>query len=444
MNDERLSRHLQNENADLKSENSRLKMQTEAQENKIQEKDSEVLRLLNQIATDMIRKSDVDRLVEEAVAKATAALKADYEERMKAMAAEYEAKIAELQNQKDGKGDDKDQTPGKSTKNSRKKGGTVICNTMEEAMQRIQEEMNKAAVMQDQAFGGGSEKLSSEQKSAVNPEEDNADDDSKVQSPVSPRGDYGERNNESKPRPEEYSNYIKVDKEDEITVDCYPEGCDENSKKYGKRTNVIWELSLPKLKKMLVNLYRCKVNGKKVWAKMPNRDSLLKGTHLGTMYVVNLILNKYLNGMAENRTKKSLEYVTGADVPKQTNNTLVNNLLTKIRNLFEETYRKHILIDSYLAVDETVGDVFVDDNGEVHLRTRYFWGFRTSVTNLVYFIYDKGSRSREVIVNFLKEFIGTIQTDGASMYKIFEKDPTLNVTRLSCLVHIRVAISSNL
>ena len=163
----------------------------------------------------MIRKSDVDRLVEEAVAKATAALKADYEERMKAMAAEYEAKIAELQNQKDGKGDDKDETPGKSTKNSKKKGGTVICNSMEEAMQCILEEMNKAAVMQDQAF---------------------------------------------------------VDKEDEITVDCYPEGCDENSKKYGKRTNVIWELSLPKLKKMLVNLYRCKVNGKKVWAKMPNRD----------------------------------------------------------------------------------------------------------------------------------------------------------------------------
>lgn len=206
-----------------------LVMQTEAQENKIQEKDSEVLRLLNQIATDMIRKSDVDRLVEEAVATATAALKADYEERMKAMAAEYEAKIAELQNQKDGKGDDKDQTPGKSTKNSRKKGGTVICNTMEEAMQRIQEEMNKAAVMQDQAFGGGSEKLSSEQKSAVNPEEENADDDSKVQSPVNPRGDYGERNSESKPRPEEYSNYIKVDKEDEITVDCYPDGCDENN-----------------------------------------------------------------------------------------------------------------------------------------------------------------------------------------------------------------------
>ena len=59
----------------------------------LREKDSEVLRLLNQIATDMIRKSDVDRLVAEAVAKVTA----DYEERMKSMAAEYEARIAEIQ-----------------------------------------------------------------------------------------------------------------------------------------------------------------------------------------------------------------------------------------------------------------------------------------------------------------------------------------------------------
>ena len=67
------------------------------QESRLREKDSEVLRLLNQIATDMIRKSDVDRLVAEAVAKATAELKADYEERMKSMAAEYEARIAEIQ-----------------------------------------------------------------------------------------------------------------------------------------------------------------------------------------------------------------------------------------------------------------------------------------------------------------------------------------------------------
>ena len=84
-----------------------LVMQTEAQENKIQEKDSEVLRLLNQIATDMIRKEDVDRIVKDAVDDVNAKwqkrfddyqeeTEAKYKKRMEAMAAEYEAKIAEL------------------------------------------------------------------------------------------------------------------------------------------------------------------------------------------------------------------------------------------------------------------------------------------------------------------------------------------------------------
>lgn len=96
------------------------------------------------------------------------------------------------------------------------------------------------------------------------------------------------------------------------------------------------------------------------------------------------------------------------------------------------------LQDPYLAVDETINDVFTkSEDGSLHLRTRYLWGLRTSMTNLVYFIYDKGSRCRRVIVDFLKEFFGTIQTDGATQYKIFEKDPDLHVTRLSCLVHIR-------
>ena len=66
------------------------------QDSRMREKNNEILHLLNQIATDMIRKDDVDRLVAEAVAKVTA----DYEERMKSMAAEYEAKIAEIKNGK--------------------------------------------------------------------------------------------------------------------------------------------------------------------------------------------------------------------------------------------------------------------------------------------------------------------------------------------------------
>lgn len=62
----------------------------------MQEKNNEILRLLNQIATDMIRKEDVDRFIAEAVEKATAALEADYKKRMEVMAAKYEARIVRL------------------------------------------------------------------------------------------------------------------------------------------------------------------------------------------------------------------------------------------------------------------------------------------------------------------------------------------------------------
>ena len=64
------------------------------------EKDSEILRLLNQIATDMIRKSDVDRIVKDAVDDVNAKwqkrfndfqeeTEAKYKKQMEDMAAEY-------------------------------------------------------------------------------------------------------------------------------------------------------------------------------------------------------------------------------------------------------------------------------------------------------------------------------------------------------------------
>ena len=64
-------------------------MQAETQDSRMREKDGEVLRLLNQIATDMIRKDDVDRLIKEAVEKTTLALKEEHKKEMEAMAAGF-------------------------------------------------------------------------------------------------------------------------------------------------------------------------------------------------------------------------------------------------------------------------------------------------------------------------------------------------------------------
>lgn len=65
-------------------------------DNVLTNKDGEILRLLNQIASDMVKCSDVDEIVKGAVAEEHDRMVSYYEEKMKAMAAEYEAIIASL------------------------------------------------------------------------------------------------------------------------------------------------------------------------------------------------------------------------------------------------------------------------------------------------------------------------------------------------------------
>ena len=71
-------------------------------DNALTNKDGEILRLLNQIASDMVKRSDVDEMIAAAVKEAVEKVNAENECKMKAMAAEDEAVIAVPQ--KEGQG----------------------------------------------------------------------------------------------------------------------------------------------------------------------------------------------------------------------------------------------------------------------------------------------------------------------------------------------------
>ena len=71
-------------------------------DNALTSKDGEILRLLNQIASDMVKHSDADEIVKGAVAEEHDRMVTYYEEKMKAMAAEYEAVIASLKKKEKG------------------------------------------------------------------------------------------------------------------------------------------------------------------------------------------------------------------------------------------------------------------------------------------------------------------------------------------------------
>lgn len=143
----------------------------EAKDIMLENKDGEILRLLNQIASDMVKRSDVDEIVKNAVAEEHDRMVDYYEGKLKSMAAEYEAKIAELQTSKRRKNTDSNSGASGSRRGS--KSDTLTFDTKEEALAALDAAQKKLKSMTDQAFGGGGEKLSQEQKAAVDPEEGN-------------------------------------------------------------------------------------------------------------------------------------------------------------------------------------------------------------------------------------------------------------------------------
>lgn len=251
MNEERLSRHITLENLRLRSENSQLVSQMEEKDIMLDNKDGEILRLLNQIASDMVRRSDVDEIVKKAVAEENQRLVTFYEKKMKEMAAGYEAQIAELQKTKSKSKSRQNSNGGRnaggSTSSSSSKSATQVYDTKEDALAALESAQKKIQAMADQAFGGGGEKLSAEQKVAVNPEVENADDDSMIKAPVKQRGNYGITDYEPTPRSSEYCEYGEADDAETVHRNFYPEGCDENTKTCGERTVEQWEVTLPKL-----------------------------------------------------------------------------------------------------------------------------------------------------------------------------------------------------
>lgn len=56
---------------------------------------------------------------------------------------------------------------------------------------------------------------------------------------------------------------------------------------------------------------------------------------------------------------------------------------------------------------------------------------------LVYFFYEDGSRKEEVIFDLLRNYKGTIQSDGLAAYRKLGKKGFPDIMRLPCLQHIK-------
>ena len=93
--------------------------------------------------------------------------------------------------------------------------------------------------------------------------------------------------------------------------------------------------------------------------------------------------------------------------------------------------KEKILRSTYLMADETPIPVQTSQKpGSTHKG--YQWVYYSPLEKLVCFDYRKG-RGRDGPVQFLKDFRGTIQTDGYAAYNDLEKSG--DITLIACMAH---------
>jgi hypothetical protein len=98
-----------------------------------------------------------------------------------------------------------------------------------------------------------------------------------------------------------------------------------------------------------------------------------------------------------------------------------------------DALKAEVLQSSYLHADETPIKVMdKDKKGETHRG--YYWVYQNSTRKIVFFDYQEG-RGRAGPMEILQNFRGYLQTDGYSVYDIFEKQAGIKL--IHCMAHAR-------
>ncbi|WP_419465760.1 IS66 family transposase, partial [Bacteroides acidifaciens] len=89
-----------------------------------------------------------------------------------------------------------------------------------------------------------------------------------------------------------------------------------------------------------------------------------------------------------------------------------------------------------LYVDETTELVGIETKEGKAYRRKYLWAFFAKHMKMVYYHYNNGSRSSDVAKSFLEHFMGTLSTDGYTVYRMFDGEDS-KVLHIGCWTHCR-------
>ena len=119
-----------------------------------------------------------------------------------------------------------------------------------------------------------------------------------------------------------------------------------------------------------------------------------------------------------------------------------NKLIARSADVLENIYRaicQKVLQQDYVTADETYHKVLLTrvkptDNGS---KKGYLWAVSAPKLGLVFFVYEDGSRSEQVILDVFSDYKGTVQSDAYAPYRKLESDAYPDIMRIACLQHVK-------
>lgn len=156
-----------------------------------------------------------------------------------------------------------------------------------------------------------------------------------------------------------------------------------------------------------------------------------------------IIIGKFIQHLPYYRQIQIFQRV-GVNIKSNTINGWIQRVCTLLKPLYD-AFCQQQFAKSYLQADETTIKVLPDkkkgkntakssNQAKNKASTGYFWVYFDPKDKHVVFIFNPG-RGRKYPAQDLKNFKGTLQTDGLSVYDAFDKLDT--ITLVACMTHIR-------
>lgn len=165
--------------------------------------------------------------------------------------------------------------------------------------------------------------------------------------------------------------------------------------------------------------------------------ALLLNSSYSPSFAAGLLQMRYIYSMPVERIIKYFAD-NGFTLRKATANKLIARSADVLGNFYKATCQI-VLQQDYVTADETYHKVLVakikpTDKGS---KKGYLWAVSAPKLGLVFFVYEDGSRSEQVILNVFSDYKGTIQSDAYAPYRKLESDAYPDIMRIACLQHVK-------